>query len=133
MSDSTPDSVIRYIQRLDQQPSAFAFFRLDDLHQVNLCGGQLEFFGFDSIESPAYVIPQFDILEGLLPSGKDPVIILNTQFVQDHFFDLHLFIEAGDQWIVFLDSTSEGKNLQASQQKRLDDDFLQERRSRSKR
>ena len=78
------------------------------------------------------VVTQFNVLEGLLPSGDLSVVIENTQLIVGYFFDLHLFTDLDGQWVVLLDNTEPGQSLQAEQQARLDRDMLLEKKLISK-
>jgi len=125
-----PMSIARYIRGLGLEARLFAYIGLDSENIVSHVGGALAQFGLSSVELGQPANAQLDYLEGLLPGDANPIVIQNTQFLGERFVDLHLFCESDEQWVLYVDNTEAGIDTQATQQKRLDKDILQEAQNR---
>lgn len=95
-------------------------------------GGELELFGIAELKADISIDEQLWQLSGLLPLEKDSVVLENTQVADSAIVDLHMFIQGGDHWVVFLDNSETASKLQAEQQARLTEDFEQEGRKKSR-
>jgi len=126
VSQSTPTAVVDYLADLKLLGSHHAYIALDQRNQITDLGGDLSRFDLDALVSGQLASTQLSFLEGLLPGDDKPVVIPNTQFLQDLFVDLHLFTTDANQWVVFVDNTEAGRNLQQDQQQRLEQDIKQE-------
>lgn len=128
MQFQQPQPIDQYLRTLDLGQRMHSFVGLDKSNVVQSLGGELAHFGLEGVKKGEVILEKYAFLEGLLPGENEPVVIHNTQFEENQFVDLHLFTDAVGQWIVFIDNTEVAKSDQASQQKRLDTDLLNENR-----
>lgn len=130
MSLTIPLAVARYLRNLDcRDTSVLAFMELDENLCVSTSGGDLSLLLSGALEYTSPVTSQISILQGVIPSGPEPVVIENAHLIDGVFFDLHLFTVHGLQWVVVLDRTHTARSLQTAQQRRLDNDILLEQAS----
>lgn len=123
-----PCSVSNYMSTLarDTHKCGYVcgYIRLDAYQVVVESGGHLLCDQSLQISVNRPVHEQVCFLEGLLPSGDEPVVIANAQLSADQFVDIHLFIDGEDQWVVILDNTENAIAVQKRQQVRLSKSIL---------
>ena len=127
MSDDTPAPVSHYLQSILHKGNAFGYLQLDDRNRVVGMGGDLSLFGPTKIDINLSIDEQVPALSGLLPVVDQPVVIANTHADDSQFADLHLYLDEGSQWVIFIDTTAEATQLQNNQQTRLSRDIIKER------
>lgn len=114
-----PFAVAEYISTLTSTARFCGYVRLNSRQLVLEAGGRLPYVNAGGISLFRSAFEQFPYLEGLLPSGDNPVVIGNARLCQDQFFDIHLFVHGEDQWVVILDNTEAAIEAQQRQQDRL--------------
>jgi len=115
---------MRYLKQRKLEESRFAYIWLNARNIVHCIGGDTGYFGLTSMDVGSPALDHAEYLAGLLSDDNTPVVIENTQYVNDLYVNIHLFHSIEGQWIVFLDNTEAGGTDQAKQQKRLDKDIL---------
>jgi len=121
MKVQLPQPLAEYLRTIESPSRPLAFLKIGPDKRVKDSGGMLELFRLDTINSTHSIESQLEILQGLLPADHNPTVIENTQTVPDRFLDLHIFVDAGFDWVVFLDNTAAGIKLQQQQQKHLEE------------
>jgi len=117
--NATPSDVVRYLNSLRIESPYFAYIGLDERWCAHYMGGALEAFGLANFDRLQPIERQLVVLEGLLPSGREPVVVANAHNTKGLYYDLHLFQRRNTQWVLFLENSEAGAALQLQQQERL--------------
>ncbi len=128
MTFTAPLAISQYLNSISHQGSNLAFLKLDANSHVIECGSNLTYFDVTYFDEDTSIEQQVPALSGLLPVIGAPVIIANTQIDSEHFIDLHIYAYQGNQWVLLLDSTETGTQLQIEQQIRLSKDIVNEKK-----
>lgn len=126
MKSEAPLPVLRYLRSISHQTSTLAYLKLDSKNHVLESGGNLEYFDTTELDKSVPIDEQLPALSGLIPVSDGPVIIANTHIDNLHFFDVHIYLDMGNQWVLLIDTTAIATKLQTEQQIRLSKDILAE-------
>ncbi len=126
MDTEVSKAVSQYVGSLNLDNREFAFFGLDGDNCITRIGGSVDQLGFSNVKLGQTAESQLSFLEGLLSGDNKPIVIPNAQYLENRFVDLHLFFDANQPWLLFVDNTEVGVGLQKAQQVRLDQDILEE-------
>lgn len=122
-----PKAVQQYLKSISYEGGSFAYLQLAMGNHLIRSGGELSQFGLSELNTSIPVDEQLTSLSSLLPASGKPVVIANTQIDEDHFTDIHIYVDSGDQWVIFVDATQSAVRLQSEQQTRLNQDIKNER------
>lgn len=130
MNDKLPPAVQHYLKTITHPHSPVAYLKLDATNRIVELSSNLDRFAISELSLSTPANEQLPLLEGLLPIGAQPLILTNAQIGDNQFFDLHIYQADDHQWVLLLDNTEAGTQLQFEQQRRLGIDIIKERRSR---
>lgn len=128
MRTEAPLPVLRYLRSISHQTGTLAYLKLDAKNCVLEGGGNLAYFDTEKLDKLVPIDEQLPVLLGLIPVIDVPVVIANTHIDNSHFFDLHVYFDMGNQWVLLLDTTAFSIKLQNEQQIRLSDDIFSEKK-----
>jgi len=124
-----PEPVKHYLQTLDAVQRADGYLCLNDAQDIIASDGWVGTTNLGNINRSQNPVISIPVLEGLLPGNASaPTVITNAHIDHDYYFDIHLFHNHTDTWVLFIDKTRSAKLLQKEQQIRLTDDFNNDKR-----
>ncbi len=111
-----PQSLVNYICSHVADQHFPAYLRIHNDIVLEL-GGQLERYGFQTLQLGDNICGKLDFLEGVLPSIGDPIFLPLIKYQQDCSMDIHIFPAQEGDWVLLLDAnTPEEQQLELQQQ-----------------
>lgn len=125
---SLPPSVAQYLSQHTQTARCNGYVHLNNQHLIEDANGHLAETDLSTLDKQIALEQQLPIVAGLLAAHHTTTTIHNVHIDQDSYFDVHLFSDDHGNWIVFVDTTEPGVQLQKEQQQRLNKDFAHDKR-----
>jgi adenylate cyclase len=111
-----PSAIKNAIFKIVFAERSIAFLKVDGSGSVMSIGGEKELFGLEKLEVGAMVEDHFDFLVGLLDCATLPIELPIMEMPSGIPADVHIFIDGGDIWILFVHATEKKQQRQLFRQ-----------------
>lgn len=124
---SFPQELTQYIASLSIQERSPAYFKTTVEGEILTCGGDLEKYGFSTVETGDRLADVLFFLEAFFPF-EDPIEPIHGVKTEGGLnVDLHFLHTHDERWVLLLDSTSEEEKQLLLQQKGNDLSLLRQK------
>lgn len=112
-----PSPVLTYLQFLALESRAPAYLRVDKDGSLRDWGGEVATYGLNNLHRGASASAQVLFLESLLPLQSSPLVLPSVAVGEERFVDIHIFSDAGGDWVLLLDATADEAQRRRFQQR----------------
>lgn len=112
-----PETVVDKILQVTLQSNDFAYFAVDADGRLQSQGGEIAALGLPRWQTGQVVLDDALFLDGYLPMRRDYEFIESCENDAGRIFDVHLFRDNKQVWVILVDKTSEVEWESAARQK----------------
>lgn len=102
-----PETVVDKILEVTLRSNKFAYFAIDENGRLFRQGGEIAATGFPQWKPGQSILDDALFLSGYVPMSRDYECIESYQAGDDSIFDVHLFKDQEQIWILLIDKTSD--------------------------